>query len=101
MQQAVQTRPIKKGKIDRFGANIPDQSGKICVLGPFGGTDVIRNFRSFEVVKNVKAVVHAAWAERTLFLGEIVKRNVFEGDVVQIKVATKLHAVFDQFREPP
>ncbi len=89
VEQAVESRPVQKCEIDLLGLNVTDERVTICHFAPFRRADVIRDSAGFEEIENIRPSVHAAWLQRALLLGEIVKRNVLERDVIQIEVATK------------
>jgi len=46
------------------------------------------------------STIQAARLQRTFFLAEVVKRNVFERDVVEIEIAAKVELRFNEPREP-
>src|SRR5258706_4229100 len=100
VQQAIQSRPIKKGEIYTLGLDVLNERGKVGALVLLGSADVIGNVALFEVIKDIRATIHTARAQRTFLLREIEERNVLEGDVIEIKIAAEIQLHFDEFGEP-
>src|SRR5258708_6395517 len=61
---------------------------------------MISDLALFEVIKNVGSSIHAARLQWAFLLTEVIKRNVLEGDIVEIEIAAKIELDFDETREP-
>src|SRR5580765_8477491 len=97
MHEAVKPRPVEKGEIN---ALIPDVIGKsieVVLFVAIWGADMIWNRAVYKVVEDIWPAIHPAGLERISFLGEIIERNVFEGDIVQIEITAKIELNLDEF----
>src|ERR1051325_9389422 len=100
MQQAVEPWPIQKCKVDSLALNILKQSLEIVLLAVVRRTDVIRNRALLQIIEYVWPPIHAARLQGAALFGKVIKRDVFEGNVVEIKVPAKVQLNFDEFRKP-
>src|SRR4030088_2072605 len=53
-----------------------------------------------KVIKNVGPAVHPARLERAFLLSEVVKRNGFERNIIQIEITPEIKMDFDEPRKP-
>ena len=100
MQEAIEPGPVEKGEINALIPNVIGQSIEVVLFAAIWGADMIWNRAVFEVVEDIWPAIHPAGLERISFLGEIVERNVFEGDIVQIEITSKIELNFDEFGKP-
>src|SRR5690242_10996867 len=54
----------------------------------------------FQIIENVGSSIHAPGLQRAAFFSKVVKRNVFEGNIVEIEITAKVQVNFDEFRKP-
>ena len=64
MQEAIQLRPISKGKIDSLPLNLFGEAGEVFRLGFDRIADVIRNAANLQKIKDVRAAIHPEWMNR-------------------------------------
>src|SRR5882757_407465 len=100
MHEAIKPGPVEKGEINALISNVIGESVEIVLFAAVWGADMIWNRAVSKVVEDIWPAIHPAGLERISFLGEIIERNVFEGDIVQIEIAAKIELNFDEFRKP-
>ena len=53
-----------------------------------------------QVIKNIRAAIHAAGLKRALFFAEIVEGYMFKRNVVEIEIPPEVQLCLDEFGEP-